>query len=197
MATRKKIGFSFSFESPITLIFVFICVFFSFLGKIKPEVANFLLCPTSATGELPFNFTSISDYVRLILYPLGFSNWNILTSNLVFILLLGPKVEEFFGKSILFLLIFVSIIFSGVICVCFSSTVMVGLSGIVCLLLILSFYTSIEKKDIPFSFVLLALIYFTNEINYIFSEKSLEVFYQFAGALISSLVGILSINSKK
>ncbi len=194
MATRKR--FRLSFDYPVTLIFVILCIVFGFLAKLIPELQSILSCPTCASGQNPFNFKSISDYFRLILYPLGFSDWNVLTSHLVFILFLCPKVEQVFGKSILSLLLFVCVIFSGVVCVCFSNSVMVGTSGIVFMLLILSFYSYIDKKEIPLSYVLLAIIYFSNEIIHIFSTNSLVVFCQFAGALVASLVGILSLGSR-
>jgi len=196
VATRKKTGFKISFDSPITLIFVILCVIFGILSKFLPEFQNFLTCPTSASGENPFNFKSVTDYFRLLLYPLGVLDWNILTSNLVFILLLCPKIEEKFGKGILSLLILITVLFAGVVCVCFSSTVMVGSSGIVCMLLILSFYCSIDKKEIPLSYILLALIYFSTQLISVFTTNSLEPFCHFAGALIGSLVGILSLGNK-
>ena len=71
MATRKKAGFRISFDSPITLIFVILCVIFGILSKFLPEFQSFLTCPTSASGKNPFNFKSVTDYFRLILYPFG------------------------------------------------------------------------------------------------------------------------------
>ena len=195
MATRKNLKIT--FDSPVTLILVFFCFLSGILSKSSPELQSFFSCPTCATGQNPFNFKSLADYFKLIFYPLGFSDWNVLSKNLVFILFLCPKVEQVFGKSVLSLILFVSVLFAGVICVCFSNFSMVGTSGIVCLLLILLLYSSIDKKDLPFSYILLALIYFACEIISIFSSNSLVIFCHFAGALVGSLVGILSLNSKR
>ena len=195
MATRKNLKIT--FDSPITLILVFFCFLSGILSKSIPELQSFFSCPTCASGQNPFNFKSLADYFKLILYPLGFLDWNSLAKNLIFILFLCPKVEQVFGKSVLSLLIFVCVIFSGVVCVCFSNFSMAGTSGIVCLLLILLLYSSIDKKDLPFSYILLALIYFACEIISIFSSNSLVIFCHFAGALVGSLVGILSLNSKR
>ena len=44
------------------------------------------------------SFTNPVDYFRLISYVLGHANWEHLFGNLAFILLLGPLLEEKYGK---------------------------------------------------------------------------------------------------
>lgn len=192
----RKTKFSLSFDSPITLIFAIASLCVAILMKIFPQLQNLFLCPTVHSSVNAFDPKSISSYIGLLFYALGSTNWALLSSNLVFILLLCPKVEFSFGKSILSVLMIVCCIFSGVVCICFSSESITGCSGIVCMLLILAMYSSIDKMSIPLSYILLALLYFGREFVNIVENNSLAVFCHFAGALVASLIGILSVNIK-
>ena len=199
MSAKSKNKFSVSFDSPVTLIFVFLLILVAIFQRIFPQISFLFFCPTRFGTASSFNYKSVADYFRILLYPFGFSSWNFLISNLVFILLLCPKVESVFGKLITTLMLLLTIVFAGVVCVCFGTSVIYGTSGIVCMLLILSLYISIDKKSIPLSFILVAIIYITREVIQIIDTNSLEIFCHFAGSLAGSLVGILSISfgSKK
>ena len=198
MASSKN-KFSVSFDSPVTLILVLCFMIVAIVQRFIPSFAWLFVCPCRSGNVAAFNYQSVADYFRIFLYPFGFSSWNQMTANLVFILLLCPRVEQSFGKLFTFLLILLSVVFAGVICVCFSNSVIYGTSGIVCMLLILAIYVSIDKRQIPLSFLLLAFIYFAREIISIIDTNTIEVFCHFAGSLAGSFVGILatSLGGKK
>ena len=67
------------------------------------------------------------------------------------------------------------------------------------MLLILAIYVSIDKRQVPLSYLLLAFIYFAREIISIIDTNTIEVFCHFAGSLAGSFVGILatSLGGKK
>ncbi|MGP1587956.1 MAG: rhomboid family intramembrane serine protease [Treponemataceae bacterium] len=192
--TKSKSRFDIAFDTPVVLSFVIILTLAALLERIFPEICWFFVCPKSLNYSDGFNYNHFVDYLRIFLYPLGGGNWNRLASNIVLILLLAPKVESVFGKLITSVLILITSVTGGVFCVCFASNVIYGTSGIVCMFLILAIYVSIDKKNVPFSFILLAVIYFTGEIISIIDENSLEIFCHFAGALAGSFVGILSLS---
>ncbi|MCR4790628.1 MAG: rhomboid family intramembrane serine protease [Treponemataceae bacterium] len=193
MASKSNKNFTLGFDSPVTLILVMLLVLLAIIQRLFPSISWLFFCPCRGGNIAAFDYKSISDYFRILLFPFGFSNWNFLTANIVFILFLGPRVELNFGRLITCLLLLVTTVVSGVICVCFASSVIYGTSGIVCMLLILGIYISIDKKSIPLSYILLAVIYFAREIISIIDANSLETFCHFVGALASSLVGILAI----
>lgn len=174
----------------MVLLFTIVAIVQRFI----PSFAWLFVCPCKSGNVAAFDYQSVADYFRIFTYPFGFSSWNQMTANLVFILLLCPRVESAFGKFFTFMLILVTVVFAGVVCVCFSNSVIYGTSGIVCMLLILSIYISIDKKQIPLSYVLLAVIYFMREIISIIDTNTIEVFCHFAGSLAGSLMGILSIS---
>ena len=198
MASSKnrlsKNGFSVSFDSPVTLILVLAFILVAILQRFLPSFAWLFVCPCKSGNVAAFDYTKVADYFRIFLYPFGFANWNQMTANLVFILLLCPRVEQTFGRLFTFILVLLTVVFAGVICVCFSNSVIYGTSGIVCMLLILAIYVSIDKKQTPLSYILLTVIYFAREIISIIDTNTVEVFCHFAGSLAGSLVGILSLS---
>ncbi|MCR5699512.1 MAG: rhomboid family intramembrane serine protease [Treponemataceae bacterium] len=191
---KNKAGFSVSFDSPVALILVILLVVMAVVERLVPSIAWLFVCPCRAGNAAAFNYAHVADYFRILLYPFGFSSWNQLTANLVFILLLFPKIESVFGKLFSSLLVLITVLFAGVICVCFSNSVIYGTSGIVCMLLILAIFISADKRQIPLSYILLAVIYFAREIVSIIDTNTIEVFCHFAGSLAGSLVGILSLS---
>ena len=196
MATSKKnkAGFSVSFDSPVGLVLVILLVVMAIIERLVPSIDWLFVCPCKAGNSAAFDYRNVADYFRILLYPFGFSSWNQLTANLVFILLLFPKIESVFGKLFSSMLVLITVAFAGVICVCFSNSVIYGTSGIVCMLLILAIFISADKRQIPLSYILLAVIYFAREIVSIIDTNTIEVFCHFAGSLAGSLVGILSLS---
>ena len=196
MATSKKnkAGFSVSFDSPVGLVLVILLVVMAIIERLGPSIDWLFVCPCKAGNSAAFDYRNVADYFRILLYPFGFSSWNQLTANLVFILLLFPKIESVFGKLFSSMLVLITVAFAGVICVCFSNSVIYGTSGIVCMLLILAIFISADKRQIPLSYILLAVIYFAREIVSIIDTNTIEVFCHFAGSLAGSLVGILSLS---
>ena len=191
--SAAKNKFSVSFDSPVTLVMVLLVILVAILQRFIPSYVWIFVCPCRSGNVAAFNYKSVADYFRLLLYPFGFANWNQMTANLVFILLLCPKIETAFGKLFTCLLVLITVAFAGAVCVCFRNSVIYGLSGIVGMLLILAIYISVDKKQFPLSYILLALIYFAREIVSIIDTNSIEVFCHFAGSLAGSLVGILGI----
>ena len=196
MATSKKnkAGFSVSFDSPVGLVLVILLVVMAIIERLVPSIDWLFVCPCKAGNSAAFDYRNVADYFRILLYPFGFSSWNQLTANLVFILLLFPKIESVFGKLFSSMLVLITVAFAGVICVCFSNSVIYGTSGIVCMLLILAIFISADKRQIPLSYILLAVIYFAREIVSIIDTNTIEVFCHFSGSLAGSLVGILSLS---
>ena len=158
MATSKKnkAGFSVSFDSPVGLVLVILLVVMAIIERLVPSIDWLFVCPCKAGNSAAFDYRNVADYFRILLYPFGFSSWNQLTANLVFILLLFPKIESVFGKLFSSMLVLITVAFAGVICVCFSNSVIYGTSGIVCMLLILAIFISADKRQIPLSYILLA-----------------------------------------
>ena len=128
-------------------------------------------------------------YVRLITHVLGHSNWAHLLANFALILLIGPILEEKYGSGPLVLMMAITALTTGGLNVLFLSTGLMGASGIVFMMILLSSFTNIRSGEIPLTFVLVVLMYLTREVFTAFTEDSISQFAHIAGGLCGSLFG--------
>lgn len=169
-----KLPFKFSYDAPITLTFVFLSIFLCILNSVafKGNLDNyFLASPTSAGGTMPFDLKNFASYVKLIFYFLGAAGWTSLFANLLFVLLLGPQIEEYYGSVIIGIMMIVSSLFSGVLNACFCKMPLQGPLSVVFMLIFLNAFISFSKKKVPFSFFAVFILYI---LFLIFEMKSVK-----------------------
>ena len=148
-----------SWNSPVILWFVFICT--AALGL------NYLTAGKSNRLVFEVYRSSLKDplfYVRLFGHIFGHVNFAHFANNMMYILLLGPIVEEKYGSKNLVLLMAVTAVVTGLVQVLlFPRTALLGASGIVFLLIMMSAVVG-EGKDIPLTLILVVVVYFGNQI---------------------------------
>ena len=166
---KKKIKFPYKviLDAPVPVFFVLICtVFFlidTFLLK-KNNTLNLTSSPTTTGGSLPFLISQPLSYLRLFLYVFGFSSPQMLVTDLIFIMLLGPAIEERYGSIVIAIMMAVSALFSGVLNACFCKTSLRGASCIIFMLIFLNSFMSLSKKKIPLSFIFVVVLYVIREV---------------------------------
>lgn len=138
-----------------------------------------------------FHFTSILDYFRLFSHIAGHSSWVHLISNMTFILLLGPLMEEKYGSGLLGEMIFMTGLLTGILNVLFFPAALRGASGVVFLLIILSSFTNIRGKEIPLTFILVALLFLSQEFIGIFKRDEISQFAHILGGGLGSIFGFV------
>jgi membrane associated rhomboid family serine protease len=81
------------------------------------------------------------------------------------ILVIGPFVEERYGKRRLVVMIAVTALITG-LCnvVFFKNVVLLGASGIVFMLILLASFVNVKQGQIPVTVILVAVLYIGNEI---------------------------------
>ncbi|MBQ4011549.1 MAG: rhomboid family intramembrane serine protease [Erysipelotrichales bacterium] len=148
-----------SWNSPVILWFVFICT--AALGL------NYLTGGKSNRLVFEVYRSSLKDplfYVRLFGHIFGHVNFAHFANNMMYILLLGPIVEEKYGSKNLVLLMAITAVVTGLVQVLlFPRTALLGASGIVFLLIMMSAVVG-EGKDIPLTLILVVVVYFGNQI---------------------------------
>ena len=81
------------------------------------------------------------------------------------ILLAGPMMEEKYGSKLMLKMIAVTSLVTGLIQILFFPRVqLLGASGIVFMLILLSSFANYKKGSIPITLILIALIYLSGEI---------------------------------
>jgi membrane associated rhomboid family serine protease len=193
---KKNLDISISYNAPVTLTYALICACILLLNslvvKAKPDSGGFIPLVFSAPGT-PFDWKSLFSYLRLFTHIFGHTDWNHYIGNFSFIILLGPLMEERYGSKILTLMFLVTGFVTGVINSCIIPYPLMGGSGIVFMLIVLSSISSLEKKKIPLSFVCVILIYFGREIynGVVLHSSNISVVAHIVGGLCGSFFGFM------
>lgn len=192
---KKKIKFNFVFDSPVTisfsllsvLLFVLNCL--AFKGTLDVKI---LSSPTTSAGPIPFMATQISSYLRLFLYAFGSQNFVGLLSNLLFLLMLGPVMEERYGSLVIGIMMAVSVLFSGVLNTCFCETSLQGCMPIIFMMIFLNSFMSFSKKKIPVSFLVIFVFYIAREVSGKTFSEIVGLIICITGGLCGSLFAFLT-----
>jgi len=155
------------FNAPVTLIFSLICLVFLML---TPIVENLATQPV------------FGIFIH--------ANWQHLFGNLMFLLLLGPIIEEKYGTLITSAMIlftaFITWFLNGLL---FPGDIIIGASGIVFMFIMLAAITNIQGHQIPITLILVALLYMGQEIINSFQEDNISQFGHIAGGICGTIFG--------
>lgn len=175
-----------SFNAPITLWFIIICITSLFLNFITSGFAN-----TTIFSVYRSSLTNPMSYIRAIGHVFGHANLEHFVGNMSYILLLGPLLEEKYGKWVMVDVIIITAIVSGAIHVMlFPNTMLLGASGVVFAFIMLSSITSLKDGTIPLTFLIMAILYIGKEVySVIFVVDNVSNLTHIIGGIIGSVLG--------
>ena len=123
-------------------------------------------------------------YLRLVTHSIGHNDWNHFVNNFLYILLIGPMIEEKYGTINLLKMMLLTSFIIGIFNFIFSKKGILGASGIVYMLITLSSAVNLESGKIPLTLILVCLFYVINEIvNVILKKDNVSHISHFIGAL--------------
>jgi len=188
---KKK--FKIKFNSPVVLIFVFVCLAATLLGELTGGKITRLLFMTSHTS-----LANPLTYVRFFTHVFGHSGWEHFVGNTAYILLLGPMLEEKYGSRTLIEVIALTALITGAVnYLFFRNTGLCGASGVVFALILLSSFTGFKRGEIPLTFLLAALIYLGQQIlSGVFVADNISNLSHILGGLTGAFAGYV-LNRKK
>ena len=112
--------------------------------------------------------SSLADpltYVRFFGHVLGHSGYSHYMNNMLLLLLVGPGLEEKYGSRNLLMTILVTALVTGLVqFIFFPGTALLGASGIVFMMIVLSSLAGMREGTIPLTLILVVLIYLGGEI---------------------------------
>ena len=198
-SSRKKDHFGVVYNAPVTLTFSLLCIAVILLKQKLQNLPVIFTAPGCQASDFAFNWKDPIHYLRLVLHVFGHTDWNQLTGNLAFILLLGPALEDKFGSGLLALMMMITAFISGVINACFIPSVLMGASGLVFMMILLSSVTAADKTKIPLTFILMCLIYVGKEflIHEEAGTAAVMTVAHLAGGICGSILGFLGMGSSK
>lgn len=191
-ANTKNPGFRLSYNSPVVLTYAALCLVLLAVDWLTQGWfnRNVMVC---------YGHPSLLDpmtYVRCVTYFFGHSGWAHYASNMLLMLLVGPVVEEKYGSGNLAFMIMVTGIASGIIHCIFFDGGIIGASGIVFMMIILSAFTNMKKGEIPLSLILVAAIYLGREIVSAFTPDTVSQFGHIIGGVFGLFWGIYFYRTK-
>ena len=118
-------------------------------------------------------------YIRLFCHVLGHANWEHFLNNMLLLLVVGPPMEEKYGSIPLLKGILFTALVTGVLqCILFPHTGLLGASGIVFMLIMLSSLAGFSG-GIPVTMLLVAALYFGHYHDDRHTELLLQILHQF------------------
>ena len=173
-----------SYNSKVILSFFFICLIAFILNIITKGKSNKLLFSNYRSSPL-----NPLTYIRLFTHIIGHSNWQHLKRNFLYILLIGPLVEEKYGSINLLIMILLTAFITGLINIIIGKYKILGSSDIVYMLIILSSIVNINKGTIPLTLILIIIFYIIDEILQVNKSDNVSHLSHLIGAICGCIYG--------
>ena len=186
--SEKRSGLKISFNSPAILVFALICVAVQVLNVATQGASNRLLFSTYRSSLL-----NPLTWLRCVTHVFGHADWNHLLNNMMLLLILGPMLEEKYGTAnIIFVMLATAVATALVNMIFFPNVALLGASGIVFAMVLLSSITSTDGKTIPLTFIVVAILYIGQQVyEGIFVADNISQMGHIVGGLVGSVLGFV------
>jgi membrane associated rhomboid family serine protease len=176
------------YNSPVVLTFAGVSLIALILGYVTGGAVNTLLF--SVYRSSPLNPLT---YVRLFCHVLGHANYQHYIGNMLMILVIGPVLEEKYGSRSLLRAILITAVVSGLVqIIFFPSTAILGASGIVFMMIVLSSLAGAQEGRIPLTLILVVIFYIGGEvINGVFQQDNISQMAHIIGGLCGAVIGFI------
>ena len=188
MATSKRKKLKIVFNAPVILGFVFAC----FIVQIFNTISS------GRTGEILFmtyhsSLKNPLTYIRFFTHVLGHNGWEHLISNMVYVLLLGPLLEEKYGSELLLWVIGITALITGLInYVFFWNVALCGASGVCFAFILLASFTGFKEGEIPLTFILVAVFFIGQQFFDSFTVKqNISYMAHIIGGITGGIIGYI------
>ena len=156
----KRTGIRLQYNAPVVLSFALLSFAALLLGKLTNGAAT--------TRYFSVYRSSLADfftYPRFFLHVLGHSSYAHYIGNMMLILVVGPPLEEKYGSRSLLWAIAVTALVSGLVqWLFFPHTALLGASGIVFMMIVMSSLAGMKNGSIPITLLLVLVLYIGREI---------------------------------
>jgi GlpG protein len=111
--------------------------------------------------------------------------------NLAFILLLGPLIEEKYGSKNTLVMLLSTALICSLIHITLSNSYLLGASGIVFMLILLTSLVNFKSGEIPLTFILIVLVYIGKEILGTFEDDNISHTTHIIGGIVGAGFGFM------
>lgn len=150
------------YNAPVTFSFSLACILVMLLDQyVFPGFVGAYLTAPGAD----FNPGVASNDFAVLLYPFGHESWTHLWNNFLFLLLLGPILEEKYAPKPLLLMMLTTTIVTGIFNILMKQPPLVGASSLVFMMIMLVSFARTKGGDIPVSFILIFVLFLLAELT--------------------------------
>ncbi len=164
---------------------------FAVLGTLVLVLTSVLPGDVMTAFIVPGRLSGITDIPRLFTHVLGHSGVHHLYGNMLLILLLGPILEEKYGSARLLGMILATAFVTGVLNVALFDSGLLGASGVVFMMILLSSITNVRAGMIPLTFLLVVALWIGQEVWDALDSDSISQFAHIAGGACGAAFGFL------
>lgn len=183
----KKIFGKIDYNSPVVLSFAFASFVVLLLGYLTNGLTTRLFFCVYRSSLL-----DILGYVRLFGHVLGHANLSHYINNMMMILLVGPMLEEKYGSKLLLQMILLTAFITGLVNNLLFPTALLGASGIVFMMIILSSVTSVKEGKIPLTLIVVVILYLGEQIVAgLFTADNISQLTHIVGGVCGGVFGMM------
>ena len=174
-----------SYNAPVTLTFSLLCLLALALGALTGGWTTTHLFSVYRCTLDPLAIFRFFGHV------LGHSGLSHLVGNIGLLLVLGAGLEDRYGSGSLLLAILFTALVSGLVqFIFFPGTALLGASGIVFMMILLSSFGGVRNGAIPTTLILVAVFYLGGELwDAIFVRDNVSQLTHIIGGLCGTLIG--------
>ena len=138
-------------------------------------------------------------YVRFFAHVLGHADMSHYMGNMLLMLLVGPPLEEKYGSRSLLLFIALTALATGLVeFIFFPGSALLGASGVVFMMIVLSSFTATERGAVPLTLILVAVLYLGGEIiTGLHSADNISQLAHVVGGVCGMVFGFLDGGTRK
>ena len=122
---------------------------------------------------------------------IGHANWSHFINNFTLILVVGPLLEEKYGTTDIICIIASTAFITGLAnFILFPGVRVLGASGVLFALILLSSFSSFKEGTIPLTFILVAFLYIGKDLySAMFVRDNVSNFSHILGGLVGAFLG--------
>ncbi|EOS24477.1 hypothetical protein C806_01988 [Lachnospiraceae bacterium 3-1] len=191
MSENRKLKVS--FNSPVILSFTILCFLVMILNFVTRGLTNQAFFTVYRSSLL-----SPMTYIRFFGHVLGHAGWEHFFGNITLILVVGPLLEEKYGSSNMLFVILATALTTGLVhFIFFPGVGLLGASGVVFALILLSSFTCMKEGEIPLTFILVAVIYIGQQVyDGIFVKDNISNLTHILGGVVGAALGYVMNKNK-
>lgn len=173
------------FNSPVIIAFATLCLIVLLLDKLTAgSSTSQFFCVYKSSISVPWA-------IRLFGHVFGHADWSHYINNMMMLLLVGPMLEEKYGSKVMIETMAITALVTGLVQVVFFSGALLGASGIVFMMIVLSSVTSVNKGEIPVTLILVVILYLGQQIiQGVFTTDNISQLTHIIGGILGGVFGI-------